>query len=144
MVQVNYNQYKTSIGDDFLDVEQVSYLVRTQQNFTLPKGYKVEVMAMYMGPQIWGQGEIEGFGWVDAGVTKSVMKDKLSISVNATDLFRTQLIRAKVQFADIDTNFQQYRSNQGVRFTLRYTFAKGENFRVKSNSGSSEERNRLD
>ncbi|WP_103926593.1 outer membrane beta-barrel protein [Algoriphagus boritolerans] len=144
MLQVNYNQFQTPIGEDFLDVDQVSYLFRTQQNFSLPKGYKVEVMAMYLGPQIWGQGEIAGFGWVDAGITKSVMKDKLSISVNGTDLLRTQVIRANVQFADIDTSFRQYRSNQGVRFTLRYNFAKGESFRVKSNSGSSEERNRLD
>jgi hypothetical protein len=144
MLQVNYNQFQTQIGEDYLDVGQVSYMVRTQQNFTLPKGFKLELMAMYLGPQIWGQGLIEGFGWVDAGLTKSVMKDKLSISVNGTDIFRTQLIKAKVQFADIDTNFRQYRSNQGVRFTLRYNFAKGESFRVKSNSGSSEERNRLD
>ncbi|OOG70122.1 outer membrane beta-barrel protein [Algoriphagus sp. A40] len=144
MLQVNYNQFQTQIGEDLLDVEQVSYMVRTQQNFTLPKGFKMEVMAMYLGPQIWGQGMIQGFGWVDAGVTKSVMKDKLSISVNGTDLFRTQLIRASIEFADIDTSFRQYRSNQGVRFTLKYNFAKGESFRVKSDSGSSEERNRLD
>lgn len=144
MLQVNYNQFQTQIGEDFLDVEQVSYMVRTQQNFTLPKGFKMEVMAMYLGPQIWGQGSIGGFGWVDAGVTKSVMKDKLSISVNGTDLFRTQVIKAKVDFGDIDTNFRQYRSNQGVRFTLKYNFAKGESFRVKSSTGSSEERNRLD
>ncbi|WP_111672672.1 outer membrane beta-barrel protein [Algoriphagus litoralis] len=144
MLQVNYNQFQTQIGEDYLDVGQVSYMVRTQQNFTLPKGFKLELMAMYLGPQIWGQGSIEGFGWVDAGLTKSVMKDKLSISVNGTDLFRSQVIKANVQFADIDTNFRQYRSNQGVRFTLRYNFAKGESFRVKSNSGSAEERNRLD
>ncbi len=144
MLQVNYNQFQTQIGENYLDVSQVSYMVRTQQNFTLPKGFKMEVMAMYLGPQIWGQGDIAGFGWVDAGVTKSVMKDKLSISVNGTDLFRSQVIKAKVQFADIDTSFRQYRSNQGVRFTLRYNFAKGESFRVKSSSGSSEERNRLD
>ena len=144
MLQVNYNQFQTQIGEDFLDVEQVSYMVRTQQNFTLPKGFKMEVMAMYLGPQIWGQGSIGGFGWVDAGVTKSVMKDKLSIAVNGTDLFRTQVIKAKVDFGDIDTNFRQYRSNQGVRFTLKYNFAKGESFRVKSSTGSSEERNRLD
>jgi hypothetical protein len=129
---------------DFLDVEQVSYMARTQHNFTLPKGFKMELMAMYLGPQIWGQGSIGGFGWVDAGVTKSLMKDKMSLSVNGTDLFHSQVIKAKVQFADIDTNFRQYRSTQGVRFTLRYNFAKGESFRVKSNSGSSEERNRLD
>ncbi len=144
MLQVTYNQFQTQIGEDFLDVDQVSYMVRTQQNFTLPKGFKMEVMAMYLGPQIWGQGSIGGFGWVDAGITKSIMKDKLSLAVNGTDLFRTQLIKANVQFADIDTSFRQYRSNQGVRFTLKYNFARGESFRVRSNSGSTEERNRLD
>jgi len=99
---------------------------------------------MYLSPQIWGQGMIKGFAWVDAGVTKSIMKDKMSLSVNGTDLFRSQVIRAKVDFADIDTSFRQYRSNQGVRVTLRYNFAKGESFRVRSSSGSTEERNRLD
>lgn len=143
MVQVNYNRFKSQIGEDLLDNAQTSFMVRTQQNFSLPKGFKLEVMAMYLGPQIWGQGEIEGFGWVDAGVTKSIMKDKLAISVNATDIFRTRVIRAKVDFAEIDTSFRQYRSNQGVRFTLRYRFAKGDSFRVNSSSGSSEERNRL-
>jgi hypothetical protein len=144
MVQANYNQFKSQLGQDFLDVEQISYMLRSQQNFNLPKGFKVEVVGMYLSPQIWGQGQIKGLGWVDAGLTKSLMKDKLSLSVNGTDLFRTQIIRAKIDFADIDTSFRQYRSNQGVRFTLRYNFAKGESFRVKSSSGSTDERNRLD
>ncbi|MEB2778955.1 TonB-dependent receptor [Algoriphagus sp. C2-6-M1] len=144
MVQVNYNRNKTLIGDDFLDNSNTSFMVRSQHNLTLPLGFKVEVMGIYIGPQIWGQGEIAGFGWVDAGVTKSIMKDKITLSVNGTDLFRTQVIKANIDFAAIDTNFRQYRSNQGVRFTLKYNFSKGESFRVKSNSGSSEERNRLD
>jgi hypothetical protein len=143
MVQVNYNRFKSQIGDDLLDNAQTSFMVRSQHNFTLTKGFKLEVMGMYLGPQIWGQGFIEGFGWVDAGVTKSIMKDKLTIAVNGTDLFRTQIIRAKIEFADIDTSFRQYRSNQGVRFTLRYRFSKGDSFRVDNNSGSDEERNRL-
>ncbi|MHA7130578.1 TonB-dependent receptor [Algoriphagus namhaensis] len=143
MLQVNYNRFKSQIGDDYLDNAQTSFMVRSQHNLTLPKGFKVEVMGMYLGPQIWGQGQIEGFGWVDAGVTKSIMKDKLTIAVNATDLFRTQVIRAKIDFADIDTGFRQYRSNQGVRFTLRWRFAKGDSFRVNQSSGSEEERSRL-
>ena len=144
MLQVTYNQFQTRLGEDFLDVDQISYLVRSQQNFSLPKGFKLEVMGMYLGPQIWGQGAVGGFGWVDAGVTKSLMKDKLAISVNGTDIFRTQFINANVQFADIDTSIRQYRSNQGLRFTLTYNFSKGESFRVKSSTGSTEERNRLD
>ncbi|MDF2156545.1 TonB-dependent receptor [Algoriphagus sp. CAU 1675] len=144
MVQVNYNQFKSMIGDDYLDNKQVSYMFRSQHNISLPKGFKIELVGMYLGPQIWGQGKIEKLAWVDGGVTKSIMKDKLSISVNGTDILRSQIVKADIDFANIDTNFRQYRSNQGVRFTLRYRFAKGESFRVKSSSGSSEERNRLD
>lgn len=143
MLQVNYNRFKSQIGDDYLDNSQTSFMVRSQHNLSLPKGFKFEIMGMYLGPQIWGQGEIAGFGWVDAGINKSIMKDKLSISVNATDIFRTQVIRAKVDFADIDTSFRQYRSNQGIRFTLRWSFAKGDSFRVNKSSGSDEERDRL-
>jgi hypothetical protein len=143
MVQVNYNRFKSQIGDDLLDNSQTSFMVRSQHNFILPKGFKLEVMGMYLGPQIWGQGFIEGFGWVDAGVTKTILKDKLTIAVNGTDLFRTQIIRANVDFADIDTSFEQYRSNQGVRFTLRYRFAKGDSFRVNNSTGSEEEQKRL-
>ena len=144
LLQVNYNQFTSQLGAELLDVSQVSYLLRSQHNFTLPKGFKLELVGLYLSPQIWGQGEIRGFGWVDAGVSKSLMKDKLAVAINGGDLFRSQVIRAKVDFADIDTSFRQYRNNQNVRVTLRYNFAKGQSFRVSSNSGSSEERKRLD
>ncbi len=144
LVQVNYNKFKSLLGTDVLDISQVSYLVRMQHNFNLPKGFKMELVGIYLSPQIWGQGEVRGFGWVDAGITKSVMKDKLSLSINGGDLFRTQWIHAAINFAAIDTQIRQYRNDQSVRFTLRYNFSKGQSFRVNSNSGSSEERKRLD
>ncbi|MFZ9235183.1 MAG: outer membrane beta-barrel protein [Algoriphagus sp.] len=144
LVQVNYNKFKSLLGTDVLDISQVSYLFRSQHNFNLPKGFKMELVGIYLSPQIWGQGQIRGFGWVDAGITKSLMKDKLSLSINGGDLFRTQLIRASINFAAIDTQIRQYRNDQSVRFTLRYNFSKGQSFRVNSNSGSSEERKRLD
>jgi hypothetical protein len=144
LFQVNYNKFKSLLGKDVLDVSQVSYLLRTQHNFNLPKGFKLELVGIYLSPQIWGQGEIQSLGWVDAGMTKSLMKDKLSLSINAGDLFRTKWIRAAIDFSDIDTQIRQYRNDQNVRITLRYNFSKGESFRVNSNSGSSEERRRLD
>jgi hypothetical protein len=94
----------------------------------------MELVGIYLSPQIWGQGEIRGFGWVDAGITKSLMKDKLSLSINGGDLFRTQWIHAAINFADIDTSIRQYRNEQSVRITLRYNFSKGQSFRVNSNS----------
>lgn len=144
LVQVNYNKFNSRFGQDLLDVNQVSYLLRTQHNFTLPEGFKLEVVGLYLSPQIWGQGEIQGFAWVDAGLSKSLLKDKLTLAINGGDIFRSQIIYANVNFADINMSFRQYRNNQNFRITLRYKFAKGENFRVNSSSGSAEERKRLD
>lgn len=144
MLQINNSSWKSMIGDALLDVSQTSFTVRSQHTISLPAGFKAEVMGMYIGPSQYGQAFIKGFGWVDAGLSKNIMKDKMTITVNGTDLFRTQFIRANVQFDNIDTRFEQYRSNQGIRFTLRYKFAQGENFRVSNRSGSVEERNRLD
>jgi len=143
MIQVNYNAWKSMIGDALLDVSQTSFMARTQHNIMLPAGFKLEVVGMYLGPQLYGQARLASFGWVDAGVSKSVMKDKMSITLNGTDLFRTQIINADIQFDQMDTQFRQYRSNQGVRLTLRYKFAQGESFRVSNRSGSKEERDRL-
>lgn len=144
LLQTNYNKFTSQVGPNFLDVSQVSHLVRSQHDFTLPAGFKLELIGIYLSPQIWGQGKIKSLAWIDAGVSKSLMKDKLSVSLNASDLLRSQWIRAAIDFADIDTRIRQYRYVQSVRITLRYNFAKGQSFRVNSNSGSTEERKRLD
>lgn len=144
MLQVTNARWKSMIGDALLDVAQTSLTFRTQHNLTLPRGFKAEFIGMYMSPAQYGQATIKGFAWVDAGISKNFMKEKLSLTVNGTDLFASQIIRANVQFDNIDTQFRQYRNTQGVRFTLRYKFAQGENFRIANRSGSTEERNRLD
>ncbi|WP_143960966.1 outer membrane beta-barrel family protein [Litoribacter populi] len=144
MLQIYYNRFQSPLGDEMLDMEQWSGMVRSQHNITLPKGFKVELMGLYLSPFLEGQARIRGVGWVDAGVTKSFKDDKISLTVNATDIFRTQVFRVDVLFDQIDTSVQQYNSNQAIRFTLRYKFNRGENFNVRSRSGSTEEQKRLD
>lgn len=144
MLQVTNSRWKSMIGDALLDVAQTSVTFRTQHNLMLPGGVKAEIVGMYISPAQYGQATIKGFAWVDAGLSKTFMQEKLSLTVNGTDLFASQIIRANVNFDTIDTQFRQYRNTQGVRFTLRYKFAQGESFRIASRSGSTEERNRLD
>ncbi|TVP48632.1 MAG: TonB-dependent receptor, partial [Mongoliibacter sp.] len=89
MLQVTRSQWKSMIGDDLLDVAQTNVTMRTQHTFTLPLGLKAELMGMYVGPAQYGQAVIKGFGWVDLGFTKPLMKEKLTLTVNGTDLFRS-------------------------------------------------------
>ncbi|UCS94931.1 TonB-dependent receptor [Echinicola marina] len=144
MLQLSYKTYQSQLGDDFLDVSQFSYNVRSQHNVTLPKGFKVELVGMYISPFLEGQLEAKGFGWVDAGITKTFKDDTFALTLNGNDLFRTAGFRGKINFGDINTEIRQYNSQQSLRLTLRWKFSKGENFKVSSRSGSTEERNRLD
>ncbi|QDH78910.1 TonB-dependent receptor [Echinicola soli] len=144
MLHLYYKSFQSQLGDDFLDVSQFSYMARTQHNITLPKGFKVELVAMYLSPFLEGQLELNGFGWVDAGITKTFKDDKFSLTVNGQDIFRTRGIKGVVNFGDINTDIRQYNSQQAVRVTFRWNFSKGEKFKVSNRSGSAEERNRLD
>lgn len=143
MLQGTYVAWKSPLGDGFLDVAQFSYMARTQHNLMLPKGYKVELVGMYMGPMLWGQALIKSMAWMDMGVSKTMLQDRLSVSLNFNDVFRSRWVRADVQFDQIDTRFRQYNADQSVRLTLRYKFSKGESFRLNQRSGSEEERSRL-
>lgn len=143
MIHLYNNKYQTLLGTEFLDITQFSYMLRSQHNITLPKGFKVEMVGMYLSPFIEGQIRLQGFGWMDAGITKSFAEDRWSLTLNGTDLFRTQRIRGKIDFDKINTDLRQYNSNQGIRVTLRWKFSQGESFKVSERSGSTEERDRL-
>lgn len=143
MAQLNHSKYKSLIGDAMLDVSQTSYMFRSQHNIMLPAGFKLEVVGMYLGPQREGQMRIKSFGWVDAGLTRSIMNDKMTITLNGTDIFRNRVIRGNINFDSINTSFRQYNASQGLRLTLKYNFASGESFKVTNRSGSTEERDRL-
>lgn len=143
MIHLYNNKYHSLIGTELLNVSLFSYMARTQHNITLPKGFKFEMVGMYLSPFIDGQIKIQSLAWMDAGVTKTFMKDKFSLTVNGTDIFRTQKFRGKIDFDNIHTDIRQYNNNQGIRVTLRWNFLQGENFKVSERSGSKEERDRL-
>jgi len=143
MVHVYNNKYHTMLGEALLNTSQWSYMARSQHNITLPKGFKIEVVGMYLSPFIEGQIKIKSLAWMDAGITKTFMDDKLSLTLNGTDLFRTQKFRGNILFDKINTDIRQYNNNQGVRVTLRWNFSRGEEFKINERSGSTEERDRL-
>ncbi len=143
MLQFNGNTFQSQIGEDLLDVKQFSFMARSQHNITLPKGFKLELVGIYRSPFQDGQLKIDGMSWLDAGLTKTFKDEKLSLTINGSDIFRTMKFTGDINFHKINTDVRQYNSMQSVRFTVRWKFNKGEMFNVSQRSGSTEERNRL-
>ncbi|MDQ3534414.1 MAG: TonB-dependent receptor [Bacteroidota bacterium] len=145
MFQLYYNRFKIQIGKELFDQSQLSYMARMQHNFSLPKSFKLEVSGMYISPFQQGQMKIvQGFAWVDAGIKKTFWKDKLTVSLNGNDILRTQKVKHKIKFNNINTDLNQYNNLQAVRLSVNYKFSRGKKVESIDRSGNTEERNRLD
>jgi hypothetical protein len=108
----------------------------------LPAGIRMEVNAGYQGPLAWGLYKIQSQWWVDSGLKKSLMSDKLDVSLNVTDIFKSRWVRGTANVGDDINGFEQYFSARDLRLNLRYRFSKGEKFEMKNRNNTLEELNR--
>lgn len=53
-ISLNTNVYESQIKEDDIDLTQTTFNLYMQNNFALPKGYRLEVSGWYNSPSIWG------------------------------------------------------------------------------------------
>ncbi|AHM59637.1 tonb-dependent receptor plug [Flammeovirgaceae bacterium 311] len=139
---VAYQEYSTLIDGEQVLNDQVFYMLQSNHNIQLPLGIRMEINAGYQGPVVWGLYRLEKQWWVNTGLKKSFMQDKLDVSVNANDIFRGQRV---VGGANVSGNINQFNQTffiRNVNLTLRYRFSKGEQFDAQRRNSNLEELNR--
>ena len=137
-----YQEFSTILLNEQFTNDQIFYMFQSNHNIQLPFGVRMEMNASYRGPVIWGVERVKEYWWVNLGLKKSLLKDKLDFSISANDIFRTRLI---VGGANIGRNinlFDQYFFSRSIGLTLRYHFSKGERFDAKRPDNMLEEINR--
>jgi outer membrane receptor protein involved in Fe transport len=142
-VQLLHQQYKTVLNGQQLDRGKLTFTVNSQSSIQLPGGIKFELSGAYFGAQPNGQIEIHSFYLIDAGFQKSILKNKLTLNLNGSDILRSEKIKADVIFGNVNARINQYNGTQSVRLTLRYNFSKGKDFSVDKRSGSQDEQGRI-
>ena len=116
--------------------------MQSTQNIRLPKKVMLEINTAYQGPLAYGLYRISGLWWADAGLKRSFKDDKMELSVNVSDIFRTRRIIGAANFNGNVNEFNQYFGSQSVRVSLRYRFSKGTKFEMKKRNSNLEELNR--
>lgn len=140
-ILLNHVKYRSMLNGVQLDNSRTGYMVRTANTFDLPLGVKMEVVGTYVGPTVIGQMRIDRLVWLDGGLMKSL--GGFTFALNATDIFRSQTSKVRMLFGNINTDWEQYNSNQSVRLTVSYRFSKGKQFSLQKRTGNKEEENRL-
>ncbi|PRY09671.1 outer membrane receptor protein involved in Fe transport [Pontibacter ummariensis] len=137
-----YQEYTALANEELVVNDQFTVIGQTTHNIMLPKGFRLEVNGGYQGPAVYGMYSIKQQWWVDGGLKRSFMNDRLAMTLNVTDIFKSRVL-------DLDTNLngninaiKQYRGDRGVRFNLRYRFSKGSAFESKKRNVNLDELNR--
>ncbi|WP_299700690.1 outer membrane beta-barrel family protein [uncultured Pontibacter sp.] len=137
-----YQRYTQEVKTENIVNDQVFVMLQSNQNIQLPKDIRLELNAGFHGPGVYGLYEIKSQWWLDAGVKKTFMDDRLTLSVNATDIFKTRMLKVRTEMDGNLNSIVQYQGNQSIRINLRYNFAKGKSFEAKKRNINLEEINR--
>ena len=118
--------------------ESFAWNVRMIANFSLPWGVSLQGTGNYNSKQLMAQGHREPNYSVDLGLRKSVLSDKLTLSINARDLLDSRKFRTVTAGDGFWQDSENWRGGRRVGFTLTYNFGNMNKKKDKSKSRSEE------
>ncbi|MBI5914297.1 MAG: TonB-dependent receptor [Bacteroidetes bacterium] len=146
----NLSGYRTHNEADFgdgklVDLTIYAYNFYAQSTVNLPKGIVAEVSGWYSSPSVWGGTfETKKMWSMDAGLQKKFLKDKMTIKLSMSDLFKTNKWTAESFFGTLYMRGGGGWDSRRFRANLTYNFGNQE---VKSardrTTGLEDEKNRV-
>lgn len=138
---LNHQSFKTHNG---LKDEGFTWNTNSTFTFSLPKDFTIEASGNYFSAQFMGLWKSQPYGRIDLGIRKSFEKGSLSFSFidvfntfNPIDIEGVILNGKGISNANIDLNIQS------INITYTQTFGNNKLKSVKLNSGSEDEKNRV-
>jgi iron complex outermembrane receptor protein len=121
----NYSHYIADFGGATRKVNQSVFSVTyfMQNTFKLGKGWTAELSGLYISPSIW-QGLIRSktMGSVDAGLQKTVFKNKGTLRLAMSDILKTMKWGGTTNFAGVHSEFSGRGEVQQVKLNFSYRF----------------------
>lgn len=139
---INYQDNQTVI--DGIDVvnESLFYLLQSNHQINLPADFKLELNATVQGPMTAGIYYLEPMQWLDGGIKRSFVDNKLDVTLRFTDIFRSQDLMITSEIGQSKLGINQYFNPQAVSLNLRYNFSKGNSKKNTRSTDTLEEMDR--
>ncbi len=125
---LNGNLYKYVItgnveGNDFI-TQRIMYSGKANLNYTWKKKVEFQSSFFYMGPMITPQGTIRSMYGLEAGVKSDVLKDKLSLSLNLSDVLNNRRFNIVMTDPQFTGAFYRKRESRIITFNATWKFGK--------------------
>jgi iron complex outermembrane receptor protein len=138
-----YNNFKGFINTGIINVGGPSFNANMQNQFTLPKGWSMELSGYYNSKAIYGT--IVGLpqGSADFAVAKNILKNKGTVKVNFRDFLNLNQWSGYSRYQNIDVDIHNRWESRQVNISFTYRFSKGQNAEQRRNGGADEEQSRV-
>lgn len=139
-----YSHFTGFVANTNLSNGSPAFSVYTNNNFTLPKGFRAELTFWYQSRQVYGFFDLKSMWTLGAGIQKNVLDDKGTIRLNAQDIFWTGPPRATSTYNAYREDFTVQRETRQVSISFTYRFG---NNKISANrrrqSGAEDEKRRV-
>ena len=141
---VSHDTYYGVIGNGVLDVANTSFMANMSNELKFKKGWSAELSGFYRSKGIEGQIVMDPMWRLDAGLQKSVLKNKGSLKLSIRDIFNSQRFTGRVDYQDINVYIQNTNYNRTASLTFIYRFGKPiKNQNQHRTGGASDEQSRV-
>lgn len=140
------NLFDGIVNGDHVNISATTGQFNISNQFKLAKTWGAELSGFYRTDGVDGVFRINGFGMVNMGFSKQLLKGKGSLRLNIRDVLYSQKIKGNIKYSNIDASFQQRRDSRQVALGFTYRFSKGKlngNGQKRKIGGADDEQNRV-
>lgn len=104
------------------DTEDTKWSTRVNSRMKFSKGFSIQTNFTYQGKSNSGQRLIKSQYWANFGISKDLFKDKVSLTLNANNIFDSRINKSTVTGQNYNLVSSTTRSGRRVSATLTYRF----------------------
>ncbi len=138
------NRFDGLYQNDPVKMQFTSMTINLSNNFTLGKGWTVELSGWYLTKAADGLLVINDMGSASAGFSKQVLKGKGSVKLGVRDIFYSEKFSAYARYSDVDVDVSGRKDSRQVSLNFNYRFGnKSIAFARKKSGGATDEQSRI-
>jgi outer membrane receptor protein involved in Fe transport len=139
-INVFYNKFNGNLSGAQLNDGAPAANIRTTNTFTFKKGWSAELNANLNTGGRYGYMVLEPQWGLGVGLQKNIMEGKGTLRLNMTDIFWTNLPKAKVEYAgSYVENWHAFRESRVANFSFTYRFGNNKVQGARRRTTASEE-----
>ena len=134
-----YSQYRGNLANTSLNAGKPSFDINTSNKITLPEEWSGEVSVFYQAAQVYGFLNLTPISMVNVGVQKNMFYKRLTVRINANDIFWHGNESGSSYFTNYAEVFTAKHDTRQANLSVTYRFGKKSAAPVRKHSGGAEE-----